>query len=133
MEQKRPKNTKPLKARQQLFVASMVSGATIGAACEHANVSRTQAKRWLTHPHPVSEYLEHALLESQARLAERLPKLIDLSLRHCEYVLSRPDGQWADAKQTAARTILNSTIRLMELTQQTATEGTIYENNPTND
>jgi hypothetical protein len=132
MEPKRPKNTKPLKPKQQFFVASMVSGATIGAACEHANVSRTQAKRWLTHPHPVSEYLEHALLESQARLAERLPRLVDLALNHAEFVLSRPEGSWNDAKANATRTILNSTIRLMELTQQTATEGTTYENIPQN-
>jgi hypothetical protein len=98
MEPKRPNRTKTLKPKQQVFVAEMANGATIGQAVEAAGISRSQGKRWLTHPHPVSVFLQTSLEESQTRLAERLPRLIDLALSHAEYVLTRPDGTWNDAK-----------------------------------
>jgi hypothetical protein len=73
------------------------------------------------------------LEDAQERLAERLTGLADKALDHCDYVLSQPPGHWSEAKSNTSRTVVNSLIRLMELsakTQQTATEGNTYDQAP---
>jgi hypothetical protein len=68
---------------------------------------------------------------SQSGLAERLPKLIDLALDHAGVCFESDHlGHGTTQKQMQTRTILNSTIRLMELTQQPAMEGKTYDQTP---
>lgn len=135
MEQKVNKTPRYLRPKQLALVSELVKGSSLSAACRTVGISRTQGSRWTSPPHPVHAFMREHLADAQLRLAERLTRLADLALDHCEHVLTQPPGHWNDAKSNSARMVVNSLIRIMELSTKTDAnkEGTTYENIQPND
>lgn len=128
MEQKVDKKPRYLRPKQLALIGELAKGESLSAACRTVGISRTQGSRWTSPPHPVHAFMREHLAEAQLRLAGRLTRLADLALDHCEHVLTQPPGHWNDAKSNSARMVVNSLLRIMELSAKTdATEGSTYE------